>query len=257
MFGRWAPYVDAGQVQDHIQTLRGQGISYQQIARQAGFSVSHIRELAGTMRRSGKRPQIQRVRPDTASRILAIDPATVMRSAGSPIDATGTRRRLQALAAIGWSTPTLATELGRTPSSVKRTMTADRVLASTADLVRNLYEQLCLSLPPETTPEQAAAATTARVSAQADGWLPPLAWDDIDRDEKVPHAPTCPRDIDQIAVDRAVSGDGIRLRDLTNAEQTEAIRMLTERGKSIRDIAEQLATTTRTVSRRRGAIRAA
>jgi DNA-binding NarL/FixJ family response regulator len=136
-------------------------------------------------------------------------------------------------------------------------MTAERVLASTAELVRNLYEQVCLTPPPETTPDQAAAAHTVRASAHANGWLAPLAWDDIDTDETVPNPATNPRDIDQIAVERAVTGDGIRLRDLTNAEQTEAVRLLTEHGKSIRDIAEQLATTTRTVSRRRGAIRAA
>ncbi|MDX6432336.1 MAG: hypothetical protein QOE54_4702, partial [Streptosporangiaceae bacterium] len=46
-------------------------------------------------------------------------------------------------------------------------------------------------------------------------------------------------------------GDGIRLDDLTAAEQAELVRRLTERGKSIRDIADQLATTKRTVTRRR------
>jgi len=58
-------------------------------------------------------------------------------------------------------------------------------------------------------------------------------------------------------VDRAVAGDGVRLDDLTPAEQAEAVRRLTERGKSIREIADQLATTTRTVSRRRTAFSAA
>lgn len=62
---------------------------------------------------------------------------------------------------------------------------------------------------------------------------------------------------DEIAVERAVAGDGIRLEHLTAAEQAEVVRRLTERGKSIRDIATQLATTTRTVSRRRLAISAA
>lgn len=38
---------------------------------------------------------------------------------------------------------------------------------------------------------------------------------------------------------------------LTKGEQDEVVRRLTERGKSIRDIADQLDTTKRTISRRR------
>jgi DNA-binding NarL/FixJ family response regulator len=62
---------------------------------------------------------------------------------------------------------------------------------------------------------------------------------------------------DEIAIERALAGDGMRLEHLTIAEQNEVVRRLTERGKSIRDIAEQLATTKRTVSRRRLAAHAA
>ena len=50
---------------------------------------------------------------------------------------------------------------------------------------------------------------------------------------------------------------GMRLEHLTIAEQNEVVRRLTECGKSIRDIADQLATTKRTVSRRRLATHAA
>ena len=64
-------------------------------------------------------------------------------------------------------------------------------------------------------------------------------------------------DLDEIAIERALAGDGVRLEHLTPAEQDEVVRRLTERGKSIRDIAEQLATTKRTISRRRASISAA
>jgi hypothetical protein len=68
---------------------------------------------------------------------------------------------------------------------------------------------------------------------------------------------TDPDEIDEIAVERAVAGDGIRLNQLTPDEHAEAVRRLTEHGKSIRDIANQLNTTKRTVSRRREAVHAA
>lgn len=72
-------------------------------------------------------------------------------------------------------------------------------------------------------------------------------------------APECvDEEIDEIAIERAVSGrHRVRLYDLTPAEQDEAVRRLTERGKSIRDIAEHLATTERTISRRRAALNTA
>ena len=64
---------------------------------------------------------------------------------------------------------------------------------------------------------------------------------------------------DDIALTVYASGTaGVpKVTELTHAEQAEAIRRLTERGKSLRQIAEQLATTTRTVSRRRGTASAA
>ena len=92
--------------------------------------------------------------------------------------------------------------------------------------------------------------------AAQNGWLPPLAWDDIDTDpDPDPGLPdqlsADVDDLDEIAIERAVIGDGIRLEQLTPAEQEEVVRRLTERGKSIRHIAGQLGTTKRTVSRRR------
>lgn len=63
-----------------------------------------------------------------------------------------------------------------------------------------------------------------------------------------------PDDVDEIAIERALSGDGIALAQLTHAEQLEVVRRLTEQGQSIADIAARLATSTATVSRRRAAL---
>ena len=110
------------------------------------------------------------------------------------------------------------------------------------------------------TGEQRAAADAAQAHAAAQGWLPPLAWDDIDTDP-TPPAPTAGAyqrsDMDEIAVERALAGDQITYDDLTTVEQQEVIRRLTARGSSIRDIAAQLGTTKRTVSRRRASFGAA
>jgi hypothetical protein len=133
-------------------------------------------------------------------------------------------------------------------------MNRPRVNAATARQVADLYTALWDKTPPLATGAQRDASAKARATAQQHGWPPPLSWDDIDTDpDPDPHPPptTTDNDIDEIAVERAVAGDGVRLAHLNAAEQAEVIRRLTEGGKSLRDIAEQLATTTRTVSRRR------
>ena len=251
-YGRWHPYVDAGSVREHIAALRAAGIGVERIAHLAGLSVSHIRELAQHGR--GDTPGTQRVRPSTAMRVLGISIGDASRAPNSRVDATGTRRRLQALIANGWPAELLAGKLGRRSNSLCRSLTGESVTARTAQDVATLYERLWNDRPPRMTSEQRAAADAARVHAEARGWLPPLAWDDIDTDPTPPPAIAAAsqrNDMDEIAVERAIAGDHITYNDLTTVEQQEVIRRLTARGSSIRDIAAKLGTTKRTVSRRR------
>jgi AraC-like DNA-binding protein len=257
IYGRWHPYVDAAPVRDHIAALRAAGIGVERIAQLAGLSTSHIRKLA--QHGHGDSPTTQRVRPSTAALVLTVGIDNVSRAPHSRVDATGTRRRLQALIAIGWTPELLAAELGRRPSSLLRSMASPSVTARTAADVANLYQELENTTPSQATSETRAAADAARAHAASQCWLPPLAWDDIDTDTTppVPTAGSHRNDIDEIAVERALAGDRITYDDLTADEQHEVIRRLTARGSSIRDIAAQLGTTKRTVSRRRASLGAA
>jgi hypothetical protein len=258
IYGRWQPYVDAGPVCEHIAALRAAGIGVERIAHLAGLSVSHIRELAEDGR--GDSSATRRVRPSTATRILAISINDAHRAPHSRIDATGTRRRLQALIAIGWPTELLAAQLSRRTTSLCRSMTGESVTARTAHDVAALYERLWNTSPPAATGEQRAAVDAAQAHAAGQGWLPPLAWDNLDTDPTPPPAiagASQRNDLDEIAVERALAGDHITYDDLTTVEQQEVVRRLTARGSSIRDIAAQLGTTKRTVSRRRASFGAA
>ena len=139
-------------------------------------------------------------------------------------------------------------------------MRGDFVTAQTAHNVSALYEQLWDRRPPRSTDDQRTFPDAARAPAAERGWLPPLAWDDIDTDPDPRHraVPTGrDGDLDEVAIERALAGDGVRLKHLIPTEQGEVVRRLTDRGESIRDIAQQLATTERTISRRRAAINAA
>lgn len=248
-YGRWQPLVPAAPVHEHLVALRASGIGVERIATLANISVSHVRELAGPRR--GDR----RIRPCTATRILRI---TVDAAEGAPrsqVDATGTRRRLQALIAIGWSLEALATDLARRPSSLRRNLTSSSVTVRTSRDVATLYERLLLTPPPQGTSEERVAADIARAHAIANNWQPPLAWDDIDLDPS-PHAigkEPPPDGVDAIAVERALAGDGVVYDDLTPTEQQTVVALLSARGRSIRDIATQLQTTKRAVSSHRPA----
>lgn len=93
------------------------------------------------------------------------------------MDATGTRRRIQALAAIGWPLRELATRLDVLPSAVNHWTRRPLVHRSTAVKVAELFEQLSMTLGP---------SARARTCAQKAGWPPPLAWgEDIDDPDAV------------------------------------------------------------------------
>lgn len=138
------------------------------------------------------------------------------------VDATGTRRRIQALACLGHTPAALARSMGRAPASVQRTMKRDRVTNATADEIRTLYDRWSNKPPAEDSP----AAIRCRKWAAKKGFAPPMAWDDdsiddphAERADQVPDTP----EIDETGV-RLVMG-GIPMR-LTGADRNEAMRRL-------------------------------
>lgn len=242
--------VDAEVTRSRLRRLRQGGLGIHRISALSGVAPSHIRELL-RIRPDGQ-PAVSRVRRATADRVAEIPPLAAP-SPSAQVRALGTIRRLQALHAIGWSTPTLAALLGRTPRNLRLTMARERVTVATDRAVAELFEDLWDRRPD--TADLLAEAT--RAEALMRGWVPPLGWDDIDSDETPPVVPNDPGDIDEIAVERALARDGVALRDLNPQEQAVVIGALTDRGRSIADIADALTTTTRTVSRRRAALKAA
>ena len=70
------------------------------------------------------------------------------------VDATGARRRLQALQALGHSGVVLARHLGADKSMVPRWSLAETMRQSTVDRIAELYEQLSATKPNPTTPAE-------------------------------------------------------------------------------------------------------
>jgi hypothetical protein len=104
------------------------------------------------------------------------------------IAATGTRRRLQALVAFGYSPTVLGGYLGCTKQAVQQVLAQVRVNRATAARVAALYEPLS-GIPPQfnrdISPSRRRYIDRAAASARARGWVPPIAWEDVDIDN--PH----------------------------------------------------------------------
>lgn len=243
-------YVPAGPARAHVEQLL-QTLTISQVCARSGVNSTVVRVLLGI---SPNRPASKRITRTTEAALLAVTPDRVGPEEHGLVDGTGTRRRVRALIALGWSRSHLAERLAcssRTIWELTRAPLPDSspVLVRTRDAVRALYDELSMKVPPP-----GRATTMARNIAAAAGWSPPLAWDDetIDDPTAVAHDADDTEDadavVDEIAVDLAVEGTRLAL---TRAERLAALPRLVARGMSDRAIGTQLGVTERTVERDR------
>lgn len=147
-----------------------------------------------------------RIHYTVEARILAVPvPGPTGGRNGAHIDATGTRRRLRALAADGWTASELARRLGKNKQYVVYLQLGHgggKVRRWLADEVRDLHTQL-RGLSPESGGIPPARAEAARADAALKGWLGLGYWDDdeIDNPAFVP-AVEYPENRDQLAAHR-------------------------------------------------------
>jgi len=124
-----------------------------------------------------------------AGTVLA-DPAAAL-AAGAATDATGTRRRAQALIARGHTGTGIAPLVPMCHDHLEA-IVSGRVTMVTARVARGMcaaYDQLWDQPPPTATPGQRRAATMARRRAERNNWPVPMAWDDDEIDNPDTPAP--------------------------------------------------------------------
>lgn len=175
--GTWRS--DAAPIRVHLRSLMAAGMGYKLIAAKAGLSPSTVsRILYGRPERGTPPPATTRY--DLAQTLLAVH---LDLHPNSPIEATGTARRIQALAALGHTLTSIAEAIGwslQNLSDVVREGSipyACRVEVRTAQAVAALYDRWSMTVPTGWVADQ------ARRRAARHGWLPPLAWDDEQLDD--------------------------------------------------------------------------
>jgi hypothetical protein len=151
-------------------------------------------------------------------------------------DATGTRRRLQALIAIGWPIRELARQMGWTGNpGLLLYGERQQVHKHTAALVADVYDRLWDVPGPSVRSRRAAARA---------GYAPPLAWDDIDDPAATPSldggGDLVDEVVDEVAVRRALDGDEATAVRLTEAERVEFTRQLLRRGGGASAVSRRL-----------------
>ncbi|WP_293783578.1 hypothetical protein [uncultured Aeromicrobium sp.] len=233
-YGRWNGYVDATPARQHVRALQAQGMGLKRIVAVSGVPSGSIWKLLyGKRRPDGTRTPSQRVRKETAEKLLAL---TLDLADGQIVDRTGAVRRLQALVALGWSMTKLADRLGKDVGNFTPVIHGRRdITVATDRAVRALFTELAMQLPPQDHWHDKTAATRARNYARRHGWAPPLAWDDIDHDDRPTTAVVDPESgLDEVAIERALAGD--RSVRLTIAEKREATTRWQARGGSLNEL---------------------
>jgi hypothetical protein len=234
--GTWTRnVVDATPVLAHLDWLEQHSIRAKAAAALAGVAYETVRAI-----RAGRPP-----RPDTAERILAVRPNLHHLQPNQLVPARSFTRRFEALVALGYTNVTICAALGYTTTN----FTPHKKLFVRVDTMRRMitaYERLSATPPPRTTAAERAAYAKSITRAHRNGWVPPLAWDDIDHDDAPATVTATPGTVDELAVALAVAGERV---DLTPADRRAAVRILHGRRYSDPHIADTLHTTERTVLR--------
>jgi hypothetical protein len=180
-----------------------------------------------------------RMRTATAAAIMAVRPDNPV--GGHYISAIGSRRRLQALAAIGYSFERLAPRLGGYGTTNMRILAYQERPWITSDVairIKTAYDELSMQLPAAPDRFHQASITKARNRAKAQGWVPPLAWDDETIDDPNAHPVgihddhKAIRTVDESLILRRMAGD--RTAKTRGPENCEVVRRLLAGGRSQR-----------------------
>lgn len=174
------------EVQVHLDHLAAQGMTVAGIAAAAHLPASTVANIL--IRRT-----VKRVRPETASAILAVEP-TPRPVTGAPyvyrVIAEPYARRLRALAVMGWSLRRVAAMTGlsyRGLCDVIGGITV-QIETTTADKLLDIYRRLSTTPPTASDDREARGVAFVRNRASALGWHGPLDWDDIDDLDELPGA---------------------------------------------------------------------
>lgn len=183
--GQWQPFVDAEPVRAHLRAINAAGMPYRAICERIG--LPHDSSLQHLMWGRGEYGPGQQIRRETAEMVLSYWPSLDDFPDTARIDATGTRRRVEALAVLGWPRLMMAERVGMDVKHFRKVVGRERVTARLARRVAEVYDAWWDQDPLEHgVPHR--SVDRVRADAARSGLHSPLAWDDdtIDDPSAVP-----------------------------------------------------------------------
>lgn len=178
--GTWAPFVDATPARKHIESLYAAGMSLPVMAILAKLHLEDIRRVRGPV---GTRPRAERIRPDTAKAILAVELHFSRLPGNALIPTRGAVRRVQALRALGWPSKNIGTRAGLSQKGMCALMVQKQTTVTTHLAIARVFEDLHNQDPVLYGVDLVIARRTRRY-ASTHHWAVPGAWADIDTDKK-------------------------------------------------------------------------
>lgn len=243
-YGRHQGVLPATTVRDHVNELRAAGWRAWQIGEASGVSEHMVFRVSVH--------EDARLKAGNAERLLAVrvDDERPAERASARQCSIGTRRRLQALAVIGYSFADVARHVDMEPRYMGRIMTAGFVYETTRAKVSRAYDDLWDKPRVGRDASERYLIRRTKARAVAHGWVPPLAWDDdtIDDPAAVPQVdvPIAVDRLDDVIVRAAIAGER---PDMSPVERAEAITILNARNWSAARIAGWLGCNPKTIDR--------
>lgn len=158
------------------------------IAARSGVSVGQVKEVA-----AGRCERIYEITEESILGVVVPDGDWIPVADGFA-DATGSRRRLQALTVQGFPLSFLTVETGLAKSTVSlvRSGRKTQIMSSVLRTIRAAHEKFWDEDPLElgVSPE---AVAKAKGWSKKYGWLPTEAWDDIDDPDCKPRTKPTPK----------------------------------------------------------------
>lgn len=211
-YGRWQPYIDAEPARRHVRGLMAQGMGWKRIARTSGVASGTLTKLLYGAPARGMAPS-KRIRPETAAKLLAVEadlaPAAL-------VNAGPSWQIIRGLIANGYTRAWISSRIGQDGRALQ--LGRDRIEHRHALTIRGLGERYATVPGP---------SVRSRRYAERHGWTVDLLWDALDGllwdalDGELD--PTVP-DIDEIAVERAIHGEKVRLTEPERAAAFTRLR---------------------------------
>ncbi|MFM9589828.1 hypothetical protein ACKI1J_15105 [Streptomyces scabiei] len=189
-YGQWEPFTDAEPSRRHVLAIQATGMGLTGIAKHTGVNRGSLDHL---LYGSHPVPPAVQIRTENAQALLAYWPRIDDYEDRAIIDATGTRRRMQALAVAGWPSNAIHQHIRvGNPQTIQKLRARTKVTALLARVIRDFYDQVSAKTAEDYGVEPWVAGRT-RTWAAKRHWAGPEAWDPdtIDDSDAIPDWTGC------------------------------------------------------------------